>query len=159
MPDRAPLLVLGNPTDHMLGRLAERFDITKLADQPDGWLADNGRQFAHATMLGHTVVGPAFFDAVPNLKVFANYGVGYDSIDAAEAARRGIIVTHTPDVLNAEVATTAIMLMMACYRELLRDDAYVRAGRWEAEGGTPLTRTVDGQTVGILGLGRRSLVW
>ena len=80
--------------------------------------------------------------------------MGYDAIDANEAARRGIIVTHTPNVLNEEVATTAVMLMLACYRELLRDDAYVRSGEWEAKGNAPLTRSADNQTVGILGLGR-----
>ena len=44
--------------------------------------------------------------------------------------------------------------MLACYREILRDDAYVRSGQWEANGNAPLTRSADGQTVGILGLGR-----
>lgn len=154
MPDGAPLLVVGRPTEAMLGRMAGHFAVETLDDKPEGWLAENGARFQHATMLGHTAIDAAFLDAVPNLKLFANYGVGYDTIDAAECARRGVIVTHTPDVLNAEVATTALMLMMACYRDLLRDDAYVRAGRWETEGNAPLTRSVDNQKVGILGMGR-----
>ena len=64
------------------------------------------------------------------------------------------MVTHTPDVLNAEVATTAIMLLMVCYRELLRDEAWVRSGNWAAKGNAPLTRSLDNQTIGILGMGR-----
>jgi len=71
-----------------------------------------------------------------------------------EAVRRNILVAHTPNVLNQEVATTALSLLLACYRELLRDDAYVRSGDWQAKGNAPLTRSMDKQTVGILGLGR-----
>jgi lactate dehydrogenase-like 2-hydroxyacid dehydrogenase len=52
------------------------------------------------------------------------------------------------------VATTALLLLLACYREVLRDDAYVRSGAWQANGNAPLTRSADNQTVGILGLGR-----
>ena len=63
-------------------------------------------------------------------------------------------MTHTPDVLNEEVATTALLLMLSCYREVLRDDAYLRSGDWQAKGNAPLTRSADNQTVGILGLGR-----
>ncbi len=147
MPER--LLVVGQPTARMLDRLSGAFELVRLDD-----LNGSGAGIRHACMLGHTRIDASLFDRLPDLRVFANYGVGYDTIDAAEAARRGVIVTHTPDVLNAEVATTALMLMMACYRELLRDEAYVRSGRWEHEGGAPLTRSVDGQTVGILGMGR-----
>jgi lactate dehydrogenase-like 2-hydroxyacid dehydrogenase len=92
--------------------------------------------------------------ALSNLKVISGYGVGYDAIDVTEAVRRNILVAHTPNVLNQEVATTALLLLLACYRELLRDDAYVRSGDWQAKGNAPLTRSMDKQTVGILGLGR-----
>lgn len=149
-----PLLVFGHPTQQMLARLSEHFDIHTLADKPEGWLAANGVDFRHATLVGHGRIDGEMLDALPNLQLISNYGVGYDTIDAVECARRRVMVTHTPDVLNAEVATTALMLMMACYRELLRDDAYVRSGRWAGEGAAPLTRSVDGQRIGILGMGR-----
>jgi lactate dehydrogenase-like 2-hydroxyacid dehydrogenase len=84
----------------------------------------------------------------------ACYGVGYDGIDTDTCAARGIPVSHTPHVLNEEVATTAIMLMLALYRNLMIDDAYVRAGRWASEGSAPLSRSADNRKVGILGLGR-----
>ena len=57
-------------------------------------------------------------DALPNLKGISNHGVGYDGIDANHAAGRGILVTHTPGVLNDEVANTAIMLWLATSRKL-----------------------------------------
>jgi lactate dehydrogenase-like 2-hydroxyacid dehydrogenase len=88
------------------------------------------------------------------LKVISCYGVGYDAIDVGEAASRGIIVTHTPNVLNDEVATTAVMLLMACYRQLIVNHNYILAGDWVNKGNAPLNRTIDGMSVGILGYGR-----
>ncbi|MBW4706473.1 2-hydroxyacid dehydrogenase [Roseobacter sp. YSTF-M11] len=152
----ADLFMIGGATDAMLERLGAEFTIhrAKDMDDPQAWLNENGAMIEYVSTNGHDGVKPSFMDAMPNLKVISCYGVGYDAIDTHAAKAKGVVVTHTPNVLNAEVATTAVMLMMACYRELLRDDAYVRSGRWEVEGNAPLTRSVDGQTVGILGLGR-----
>jgi lactate dehydrogenase-like 2-hydroxyacid dehydrogenase len=146
MPD---LLLIGGATDQMLARLAEKFTIHKLADGE--YPAD---RITHVCTNGHDGVKPEIMAGLPNLKLISCYGVGYDAIDTHEAVRRGIVVTHTPNVLNAEVATTAVLLMLSCYREVLRDDAYVRSGDWEAKGNAPLTRSADNQTIGILGLGR-----
>jgi lactate dehydrogenase-like 2-hydroxyacid dehydrogenase len=151
MPD---VLLIGGATDAMLSRIEQEFTIHKWADHDMAWLEANGADITHVVTNGHAGVKPEIMAALPNLKMISCYGVGYDAIDAGEAARRGIMVTHTPNVLNDEVATTAVLLMLACYRELLRDDAYVRSGKWEAQGGAPLTRSPDNQTVGILGLGR-----
>jgi lactate dehydrogenase-like 2-hydroxyacid dehydrogenase len=146
MPD---LLQIGGITDVMRERLEAAFTIHKLddGDYP-------AEAITHVATNGHAGVPPEVMAGLPNLQMISCYGVGYDAIDVQAARARGIMVTHTPNVLNAEVATTAVMLMMACYRELLRDDAWVRSGKWEAEGNAPLTRSVDNQTVGILGLGR-----
>lgn len=146
MPD---LLLIGGATDTMIKRMAEKFTIHKLAD--GNYPAD---KITHICTNGHDGVKPEIMEGLPNLKLISCYGVGYDAIDTAAAVKRGIIVTHTPNVLNAEVATTAVLLMLACYRELLRDDAHVRSGKWEANGAAPLTRSADNQTIGILGLGR-----
>ena len=105
----------------MRDRLAEVFTI----HQPDDFDAE---KITHIVTNGADGVDPALMAALPNLKIISGYGVGYDAVDANEAARRGIIVTHTPNVLNSEVATTAVMLMLACYRELIRDDRWVRGG-------------------------------
>lgn len=146
MPD---LLQIGGITDVMRERLEQAFTIHKLADGDYP-----SEKITHVATNGHDGVPADVMSALPNLQMISCYGVGYDAIDVDAAKAKGVMVTHTPNVLNAEVATTALMLMMACYRELLRDDAWVRSGSWEAEGNAPLTRSVDNQTVGILGLGR-----
>ena len=146
MPD---LLQIGGITDVMRERLKKAFTIHTLAD--GNYPAD---KITHIATNGHDGVPADVMSSLPNLKMVSCYGVGYDAIDVTVAKSKGVMVTHTPNVLNAEVATTAVMLMMACYRELLRDDAWVRSGSWEAKGNAPLTRSVDNQTVGILGLGR-----
>lgn len=145
----ADLLQIGGITDAMRARLEESFKIHKLSD---GTFSEE--TITHIATNGHDGVPPDVMARLPNLQMISCYGVGYDAIDVAAAKARGVMVTHTPNVLNAEVATTAVMLMMACYRELLRDDAWVRSGDWETKGNAPLTRSVDNQTVGIVGLGR-----
>lgn len=144
MPD---LLDVGGISPGMRKRLEEVFTIHPLEDYP----AD---RITHVITNGGVGIDNDLMAALPQLKMIASTGVGYDVIDAAEAARRGIVVTHTPGALNGEVATTAVMLMLACYRALLRDDRWVREGMWAANGAPPLTRSPDGQVVGILGLGR-----
>ena len=96
--------------------------------------------------------GP-MMDLMPNLEIIANFGVGYDRVDAAEAARRGIMITNTPDVLTEEVADLALGLLVATVRQIPQVDRYLRAGKW-LEKEYPLTATLRGRTVGILGLGR-----
>lgn len=144
MPD---LLQIGGITDAMRDRLEAAFTI----HQMDNF---NPAQIDYVITNGHDGVAPDLMASLTNLKLISGYGVGYDAVDADEAARRGIIVTHTPNVLNDEVATTAVLLYLACYRELLRDDAYVRSGMWEVQGNAPLTRSADNRKIGILGLGR-----
>ena len=101
----------------------------------------------------HANVDAGYMDRLPRLEIIANYGVGYDTVDAAEAGRRGIVVTNTPDVLTEEVADLAIGLMLATIRQLPQADRYLREGKWLARP-FPLTATLRGRTVGILGLGR-----
>src|SRR6185436_7081620 len=81
------------------------------------------------------------------------FGVGYDGIDVAAARERGIAVTHTPNVLNDEVADLAMALVLAVSRRLVEADRYVRTGAW-AKGPMPLARKVSGARIGIVGLGR-----
>lgn len=150
------LLIIGGITPEMKSQLEAQFTLHALSDMPSPleWLKDNGSAIEYIATNGHDGVKPEIMDTLPALKIISCYGVGYDAIDTDAANKRGILVTHTPNVLNAEVATTTIMLMLATYRELLRDEAYTRSGRWQAEGNAPLTRSADNQTVGILGLGR-----
>jgi len=99
----------------------------------------------------------ALMDALPNTRVIANFGVGYDGVDVAAATARGIGVSNTPDVLSDEVADLALGLLLATLRRIPAADRYVRDGRWEREGPMPFTQRVGGRKVGILGLGRIGL--
>ena len=118
------------------------------------FLAAEGGPFVAIATDGHWGVPDDVAAALPNLKVVASYGVGYDAIDADAMAARGVLVSHTPDVLNDEVADTAMMLWLAVSRGLLPAERWARSGRWETEGAYPLTHTVRGRTVGIVGMGR-----
>ncbi len=91
----------------------------------------------------------------PNLKIVGNFGVGYDTVDVAAAAKRGVIVTNTPDVLTEEVADTAIGLLLNTVREFYRAEKWLRDGRWPKEGDYRLTpASLRDRSVGIAGLGR-----
>lgn len=92
-------------------------------------------------------------DALPNLKLLASFGVGYDGIEVDAARARGIVVTNTPEVLNECVADTTWTLILATVRRTAFNDRYVRAGRW-LSGPAPLSDKVWGENLGIIGLGR-----
>jgi glyoxylate reductase len=98
---------------------------------------------------------PVPLDLLPVLRVVANFGVGYDRIDVAACAGRGIVVTNTPGVLDEATADLAFALMLAVRRRVIEGDRLVRAGGWKgswSEGG--LAEEVNGSTLGIVGLGR-----
>src|SRR5919199_1550364 len=123
------------------------------APDPDALLREIGPRVRGLAAGGHVQVDGALMDRLPKLEIVANFGVGYDSVDAKEAGRRGIIVTNTPDVLTDEVADLAVGLLIATVRQLPQVDRYLRAGKW-LERDYPLTATLRERTVGIVGLGR-----
>jgi glyoxylate reductase len=91
----------------------------------------------------------------PQLKIVANWGVGYNNIDADYAAQKGIMVTNTPDVLTETTADMAWALLMGVARRVVEADAYVRAGQFQ--GFKPFAMMgsdVWGKTIGIAGFGR-----
>ncbi len=140
----------------MKHRFDELFDVHVWFDQqdPDTFVADHGSGVLAIVTDGHWGVPDQLLARLPNLKVVSSYGVGYDAIDADDAAARGILVSHTPNVLNDEVADTAIMLWLATSRRLIQADKWARSGQWERKGAFPLTRSVQKRQVGILGMGR-----
>ena len=116
------------------------------------------RQHA-ATVRGLATFGPMsvdgrLMDALPKLEIIANFGVGVDAINLADAKSRNIIVTNTPDVLNEAVADTALALVLNTVRAFPQSERYLRAGHWASKGPYPLTVDAGGKTLGILGLGR-----
>ena len=98
-------------------------------------------------------VPASLVERLPNLEIIATNGVGYDLIPLALAASRGIVVTNTPDVLNAAVAELCVGSLLSLLRQLPQADRYVREGRW-AQANFPLTASLAGKQVGIVGLGR-----
>jgi len=155
MTDHPKLMVFGRASDQMLARLSTAFTVLETTpDTRSALLREHGADTEYALLVGHVPIDAGIMDQMPALRIISNFGVGYDAIDTSAAVERGIMVTHTPDVLNDEVANTAILLMLAVARNLVQDEAYLRSGRWAAEGNAPLSRSVKGLTVGILGFGR-----
>ena len=153
---RADVLITGPMASFVIDQLGERFTVHRLWEAPeqDRFLQEIGARIRGiATSPGHGRVDSALLDHLPNLEIISSFGVGYDHIDAAEAARRGVIATNTPDVLNEEVADLTLGLLLATIRQLPQADRYLRQGRW-LEKPFPLTTTLRERKVGILGLGR-----
>jgi lactate dehydrogenase-like 2-hydroxyacid dehydrogenase len=122
---------------------------------PEAFMRDNASAIGAIATGGHIKVDGAYMSQFPNLKIVANFGVGYDTVDAKWAGQHGIIVTNTPDVLTEEVADTALGLLIMTMRELPQSERYLRGGNWVNKGPYPLTHnTLRGKTVGILALGR-----
>ncbi|MFO7194155.1 2-hydroxyacid dehydrogenase [Thermocrispum sp.] len=120
----------------------------------EAFLAEHAASVHVAVTTSFTGVGSELMAALPNLRAVINFGTGCDSTDLAQAERRGIGVSNTPDVLTDCVADTAVALLLDALRGFAAADRYVRQGRWETEGPFRLTRKVGGTRVGILGLGR-----
>ena len=101
-------------------------------------------------------VGPDELRLLPDLRLVANYGVGYDNVDVAACVERGIAVTNTPGVLDAAVAELTLALMLACRRELVASDRFVRDARWRTGWSRPerLGHDLAGATLGLVGMGR-----
>ncbi len=155
MTDRPKMFLFGGASAHVLARLNDVFDVVHPSpDARAAALAEHGASIEYAMLAGHVPITAEVLDQMPNLRILSNFGVGYDAIDTQAAIARNVMVTHTPDVLNDEVANTAILLMLAVARNLIQDEAYVRAGRWASEGPAALSRSVKGLTVGIVGFGR-----
>ncbi|MCS0497657.1 D-glycerate dehydrogenase [Ancylobacter sp. MQZ15Z-1] len=138
---RAHFDVEVNPEDRALSRdeLKERL---------------RGRDAA-ITLLTDTIDGEVLDAAGPQLRVVANYAVGFNNFDLAAATRRGVVLTNTPGVLDDATATHTMTLLLATARRIAESDAFVRQGRWQ--GWAPMTFVgldVDRQTLGIAGLGR-----
>jgi lactate dehydrogenase-like 2-hydroxyacid dehydrogenase len=102
---------------------------------------------------GESKVPAALIAQLPALEIISVFGVGYDGVDVAAAKARGVMVTHTPNVLNDDVADLAIGLMLAAARQLPAADRYVKDGKWPT-GPMPLARKVSGARMGIVGIGR-----
>ena len=129
-----------NPEDRPLKR-EELLDVIKDKD-------------AVVTQLNEKV-DAEFFDSAKNLKIVANYAVGFDNIGLKEATKRKIYVTNTPDVLTNATAELAWALLFAAARRVIEADKFTREGKFT--GWAPnlfLGKAVTGKTLGVIGAGR-----
>ncbi len=103
---------------------------------------------------GESRVSAELIARLPALELISVMGVGYDGVDVAAAKARGVTVTHTPNVLNDDVADLAIGLALCAARQLPQADRWVRSGDWAAKGPMPLARKLSGGRLGLVGMGR-----
>lgn len=148
------VLLIGKVHTRVRERLTGRFDLIELKSTNP---ADVTPEMAEKVVAAVASSGSsaALIDALPKLKLIANFGVGYDGVDVKHAASKGIIVTNTPDVLDEEVADTAIGLLLNTIRLLPQAENWLRAGRWVKDGPFRLSPlSLRGRHIGIYGMGR-----
>src|SRR5450755_4673811 len=156
MAESAPIEVLtaARLWPPMMEALQGAFRVHDRVHQSDaGAFAAAAPRIRAIAASGESKVPRELIAQLPALEIISVFGVGYDGIDVAAARERGIAVTHTPNVLNDEVADLAIALVLAVSRRLIEADRYVRSGQW-SKGPMPLARKVSGARLGIVGLGR-----
>jgi lactate dehydrogenase-like 2-hydroxyacid dehydrogenase len=149
------VLQVGRLMPSLESALAEHFDVHPLwrEAEPKAYLAAHGEEFAGLATSARFGADRALIDALPSLRVIANFGVGVDTIDLDAARARGVAVSNTPDVLTDCVADQAFGLLIVVARRLSSADRFVRRGDW-LRGPFPLATRVSGKRLGIVGLGR-----
>ncbi|MGM9490709.1 2-hydroxyacid dehydrogenase [Ideonella sp. YS5] len=150
------LLLNGKPPQAGLElRLAESYTLHRLHEKPDAnaFLSAHGAEIDGIVAPAPVGASAALIEALPNLRVIAGFGVGFDQVDQSAALRRGVKVSNTPDVLNECVADHAFALLLDVARGVAASDRFVRRGDW-LKGRFPLGMRVSGKKLGVLGLGR-----
>ena len=141
---------LGKIGDAILGEDRQRPDLALL----DVRQRQRQRYDRGVAVTGLVGADRAMLSQFPKVEIVSSFGVGYDHIEVAYAAERGIIVTNTPDVLTEEVADVALGLLIATLREFVAADRYVRSGLWRAQAYPLSVGSLRDRKVGIVGMGR-----
>jgi phosphoglycerate dehydrogenase-like enzyme len=106
-----------------------------------------------AMLIQYAPITSRVFQALPEVRLCARIGAGYDTIDADAAARHGVWVANSPDYGVGEVSLHALSMMLAVIRNIVRYDDDIHDGRWHYTSSGTIPRAQD-LTVGVLGLGR-----
>ena len=128
----------------------------QLEDVTAEWPLDGPRPGVEVLAIVAETVDDALLDLLPDLRLVANYGVGYDLVDVDACARRGVGVTNTPEALGVATADLAMALVLAVRRRIVEGDRFVRDGKY-ASGwhlGVLFGEEILGATLGIIGYGR-----
>src|SRR3974377_2365993 len=134
------VLLIGQKKPVIVGGLEPGVPPHKLIDGTDKEaflksVADKIRAIAVAYT--NERISPEFMQRFPKLELISSFGVGYDHIDAKWAGAHGMVVTNTPEVLDEEVADTALGLLLCTVREFPQAERYLRAGKWLQKQYTP----------------------
>ncbi len=150
------LIMMGPLPESQMQQLEARYDLHCLwrSKDPEKTIKDVAGSVTGLISVYDRNVSAKLIKALPNLEIIAHYGVGYDNVDVAAARKQDVIVTNTPDVLTEDVADMGIGLVLAVMRRLVEGDIYVRTGQWAKKGDLPLGRSLQGKTMGVVGLGR-----
>jgi lactate dehydrogenase-like 2-hydroxyacid dehydrogenase len=156
MPDK--VLIYSRFPKAQLQRFGERFELLNAAGKPPNevFSANDLADIRAMITAGGTPLGADAMDALPKLGAIVCYGTGYDGVDLAAAAKRGIAVGNSPGANAASVADIAVTLMLAAVRRLPVADQYVRSGDWAAAKPSPMMRPqtgLRGRKVGLYGMG------
>ncbi|HSN22140.1 MAG TPA: 2-hydroxyacid dehydrogenase [Usitatibacter sp.] len=149
------VLLMGPMYPPTMESLEGAFTVHHVSKAPDrdAFIASVAGRITAAATTAFRGMDAATMAKLPGLKLISHFGVGVDSVDVAAASARGIKVTNTPDVLTDDVADLAVALLLAAVRRIPQGDRYVRERKW-AEKAFALTGTIQGRTLGIVGLGR-----
>jgi lactate dehydrogenase-like 2-hydroxyacid dehydrogenase len=147
------VLQLASLRPEIQAELDARYTVHTASKLPEGWLDAHGGEIDGVVTGGHNGIPTALLTGLPNLKIVAINGVGYDKVDLDAAKSRGVRITNTPDVLTDDVADLAVGLTIMLLRRLHHAHGHVTAGQWPSRE-MPLARKVSGKRFGILGMGR-----
>jgi len=154
------LLITRRLPDRVLEAASARFDVT-LRDRTDPLTPDELRAAlrdydAVLPTLGDRFQPDVFADVpAPRAKILANFGVGYNHIDAEAARTAGVAVTNTPGAVTDATADIAVSLILMTARRLGEGERLLRAGTWEGWGPVQMLGAhVTGKRLGIIGFGR-----
>lgn len=152
------ILVTGHLPDEVVAPLVQQCDVTMhLLDQPmdrSAILSSVQDKQGLLSMISDTV-DEVLFDGAPELKMVANFGVGFNNIDVKAATARGILVSNTPGVLTDATADMTMALILAVGRRVVEGDKYTRQGMFKFWAPFHfLGHEITGKTLGIVGMGR-----
>jgi len=146
-----PELLLRLKRDYQVSEFA-RIDATNRTAFREALCRAEGAIGAGVTMDAETLAG------TDRLRILSTVSVGFDSFDLACLRARGILLTHTPDVLTETVADLVFALILAAARRIVETAAYVKAGNWRGSVPEAMFGTdVHHRTLGLLGMGRIGL--
>ncbi|MDB5413593.1 MAG: hydroxyacid dehydrogenase [Rubritepida sp.] len=152
-----PAILFAMPISQKLqDRLAERYEVLGPLDRANPLPIPEAARGARALItLGSLRTDKAMMDALPDLGLICCYGTGFEGVDRAEAASRGIKMTHAGDSNATSVAEFAMGLVIATARNLVRGDRMLRAGKWASLSleRVPITPGLAGHKLGIYGMG------